>query len=207
MDKKKKNFSLIISVITLAFMTIGTTFAFFSTVMKSDEDVSVTAANYRLGLKVSPLYNEKKIIPTNDEDIFIALENECIDSKNYGACYAYNVEMKSEGETQDILGKIRVPNNGIPNLKYMILDSDNKDENGNYIVYKDMDYVSGEYESIGDVINLESGKSRNFILVIWLSNLNENQDEETNKTFMVEMTINSTLGTKITGTISADVSS
>jgi len=187
-------------------MTIGTTFAFFSSVIKNDEEVDVSAANYKLGLKVSPLYNEKKIIPTNDEDIFVAFENRCIDDQEYGACYAYNIEMHSEGETQDILGKIRVPNEGFTNLKYMILDANKKDEDGNYVVYKEMDYVSQEYEMIGDAITLESGQSKNYILVIWLSNLNEKENEETGKTFSVEMSINSTMGTKITGTISADVS-
>jgi len=206
MENKKNNFSLIVSVLTLAFMTIGTTFAFFSSVIKNDEEVDVSAANYKLGLKVSPLYNEKKIIPTNDEDIFVAFENRCIDDQEYGACYAYNIEMHSEGETQDILGKIRVPNEGFTNLKYMILDANKKDEDGNYVVYKEMDYVSQEYEMIGDAITLESGQSKNYILVIWLSNLNEKQNEETGKTFSVEMSINSTMGTKITGTISADVS-
>lgn len=200
---KKNIFSLIVSVLTLAFITIGTTLAFFSTIVRSDEEIEVSSANFKLSAKVTKLYNSNKIIPTNDDDIMKAFDNECIDLYGWGACYAYNIEIKGEGDPQDVFGRLKFTDDELPNLKYLILDADNKDDEGNYLVYKNEDYTNSEYVTIGDAIHLENGISRNLILVVWLSNLNRPQDEETNKRFEGHFTVESTLGTKITGMISA----
>ena len=106
--KKEKNiFSLVISIMTLAVMSLGTSFAFFSSVVRSEEQAKVGSINFKLSAKIEPLYNTKKIIPTNDEDIMKAFNNECIDKYGWGACYAYNIKIVGEGEPQDVYGKFR----------------------------------------------------------------------------------------------------
>lgn len=210
MDENKKNknsiFSLIISILSLVFMTLGTTFAFFTSFIKSDNDaVEVKSANYKLSADITPLYNSKKIIPTNDTDIMKAFKQKCIDSKEFGACYAYNIKITTEGDPQDVIGYLSFNAEELPNLKYMILDSDNLDENNDYLVYKEESYANSENKEIGDVIHLENGKTRNLILIVWLSNLNVPQNEEIAKSFTGHFTVNSTLGTKITGSLTASV--
>lgn len=211
MEKKNKNsiFSLVVSILSLAFMTIGTTFSFFTSVVKSNEDVEVKTANFKLAVDVTPLYNEKKIIPTNDQDITKAFYNKCIDDNEYGACYAYDIVITSEGDTQNIIASFKTEQQeGIKNLSYMVLDKDNKDEKGEYIIYgKPSLAPTLEYEKIGDEpIQLESGKTKNLILVIWLSNLeDQEQDDESDKWFKGHFLVNSTLGPKITGSLTASV--
>lgn len=208
-NNKTSVFSLIISIISLAFVTIGTTFSFFTSVIKNTgEELKVETANFKLAVDVTPLYNSKKIIPTNDTDIIKAFNNECVDDNEYGACYAYNIKINSEGDPQDVIGNFKTVRDGIDNLKYMILDADNKDENGNYLIYKEPDFTKLEYEKIGKPIHLEGKEkntTRNLILVIWLSNTGKIQDEESNKFFTGYFTVNSTLGSKITGSLTASV--
>ena len=184
-------------------MTFGTTFAFFSSTVKKNDALEVGSANYKLSLDSRVLYNEKTIIPTNDNDIMLALNNRCIDDLGFGACYAYTITMKSEGEDQEVLGKFQLLAEELPNLKYMILDADNMDDDGNYSIYKDIAFANSEYETIGEPIKLENGNVRSFILLIWLSNLDNSQNKEAGKSFKGNITINSTLGSKITGTINA----
>lgn len=205
-NKKNKNsiFSLVVSILTLAAVTVGSTFAFFSTVIRPEKKVEVESANFRLAAEIKALYNSQKIIPTDDEDIMKAFDNKCIDYKGWGACYAYNLKITSEGDAQDVYAKVKFLDDDLPNLKYLILDADNLDGNGDYKVYKESDYTNNEFTQIGDEIKLESGRSRNLILVVWLSNLNVPQ-EETGKSFTGYLTVDSTLGTKITGSITASV--
>lgn len=211
MEKKNKNsiFSLVVSILSLAFITIGTTFSFFSTVVKSDEDIKVEAANFKMSVNVTPLYNKKTIIPTNDKDIENAFYNECIDDNEYGACYAYDIAIIGEGNTQDIIANFKTEQQeGLKNLKYMVLDKDTKDENNKYKIYGTPTLApTQEYEKIGDSpIRLESGKTKNLILIIWLSNQEDKpQDDETDKWFKGYFVVNSTLGPKITGSITASV--
>lgn len=208
MEKKNKNsiFSLVVSILSLAFITIGTTFSFFTSVQRSDKDVEVKSANFKLAVDVQPLYDSKKIIPTNDNDIIKAFYNECIDDNEYGACYAYNIKITSEGDPLDVIGSFKTKREGIENLKYMILDADNKDEKNNYLIYKEPGFTKLEYEPIGNSFSFnKDNTTRNLILVIWLSNMGEIQDEESNKYFTGYFLVNSTQGSKITGSITASV--
>ena len=70
-NKKNKNsiFSLVVSILTLAAVTVGSTFAFFSTVIKPEKEIEVKSANFKLSASIKPLYNSMKIIPTEDDDI------------------------------------------------------------------------------------------------------------------------------------------
>jgi len=205
MMQKNNIFSLVVSILTLAIITIGTTFAFFSGILQRNDAVSVKSAEINFSFKVNPLYNEKNIIPTEDDDIFTAFYNNCIDDLEFGACYAYTINVINEGDQLDIMGRFKVSNDELPNLKYMILDADVVDENGKYAVYKGIEYAKTEFESIGNIIRLDRNETKNLILVVWLSNVDKEQNKETGKTFLGTLTFDSTLGSKITGTITAIV--
>jgi len=104
------SFSLIISILTLAIMTVGSTFAFFTTTVKKNQAVNVGSANFRLSVNIEALYNSKHIIPTNNEDIAKAVNNKCVDIRGYGACYAYLVNIENLGEDQELYAKLRFNN-------------------------------------------------------------------------------------------------
>lgn len=200
MKKNIENkFFIVISVLTFIFMGIGTTFAYYtSVIMPEGNDLETKSQNIAMSLNVTALYNEKKIIPTNDEDIFTAFENHCIDQHNFGACYAFSIEIVNNGIPQDITGSFKLTNDKLTHLKYLFLDADNGNE-----VFQGITEAHDEFANVGTTIPLDTGESKHLILVIWLSNINSSQDDETGGLFNGEFTAVGSMGNRITGTISA----
>jgi len=198
-NNKESKFFIIVSLLTLIVMTFGATMAYYVSVIKSgddDYDIKLASQAPHLTLSISALYNSKKIIPTNDLDIFTALEHECIDKYDFGACYAYNIEIVNDSIPQDITGLFKMElSENIQNMKYMFLDADNNNE-----IFQDIDSAPINFKEIGSSIHLESGESKKLILIIWLSNLDYSQDDETAGTFTGEFSVTST-GGRLTGTI------
>lgn len=192
---KKNRFLITIYVFTFIFAVIGTTFAYFSTSITSDEDASLTASNLGINLSVLPLYIPTSIIPTNNSDIRIAYENECLDIYEKGACYSYTISIENIGNTEEYIGTINFTLNDITNLNYIVLD-----ENGNE--YKDTTKIlTNEDQSLGNSFILNENESKNFKIIIWLPNLDEVQDDyDSNGNFSASVTYTSSSGSKITGT-------
>ena len=200
MEKKNENnFFIIISILTLLAMILGASFAYYASVVIPDDDyLDVASRNLELHLTITSLYTEKKIIPTNDFEIDTAFENQCIDIHDFGACYAYNIELNNVGVPQDVTGVFKLTSDKLVNLKYMFLDADNENQ-----IFQDVSDASEEGVDVGDNIHLETGESRHLILIIWLSNLEDIQNDEIAGIFNGEFTVRSTYGSKVTGTISA----
>lgn len=194
----------ITSILSMLILLIGTTFSYFSITNKSDEDaLVVNAATVNLELDILPKYVGHKLIPTNDKDIMIAYESECVDIYGYGACLAYDVEVSNGGDEQDLIGIIDFKVEGIENLSYMLLD-----ENENIYLEKTsikkenaLGMSLGEHFVLGKA-TIENPTFKKFILIIWLTNLDEPQDEyDAGGTFSASVTYQSVLGNKLTGSI------
>ena len=203
----KINFLGIISVLTLIFMGIGTTFAYFSArvTAENSENISVSTIEVVMNLKIGPLYNGKPILPTNDEDIFKAYENKCVDSYGNGACFAYTVELENMGYPQEGIAVFNATSNdGIRNLKYMVVSLEEE-----YEVLKGptnaMNATEEEQIEGGIPIKLGSEDSKKIVVVVWISNLNKPQDEEQGATFEGQVSFTATSGAKITGTMTENV--
>ena len=126
MEKKKSERILIItSFISIVILLIGATFSYFSASTSSDKDaLKVKADKVELGLSISTLYNEHKLIPTNDNDILTAYNQKCVDNNGYGACSAYVLTVSNFYKEQDVIGTIDFDIDHINNLSYMLLDED-----------------------------------------------------------------------------------
>lgn len=189
----KKNIYNIISILTLVVMVLGSTFAYFTTSQRSsDKAINVSALDIRMDLKIIPLYNGVNLLPTNDTDIDRAFQGKCLDS-----CQAYTIEISNKGQAQDINGTFSIETDKLVNLKFKVLDQDNNNE-----IYKDITSVNIEPQSLGNTIHLNSNETKKLILIIWLSNLNEEQNNEQLGYFKGTISLNSVYGAKLTGTIS-----
>lgn len=144
-----------------------------------------------------------KLIPTRDEDIMTAYLNNCIDDYGYGACNVFNFTLSNFSYKQDVVGMISFKVNNIKHLSYMVLD-----ENDN--IYLDKTSVNVEETndlSLGDNFILEEGSSttptsRNFKLVVWLSNIEEAQDDDdAGGSYSASVKYYSVLGSELTGTV------
>ena len=202
MNKKNiniNNFYVIISLLTLVIMLVGATFAYFSTVVKADDPISVSSVDIRLELNIRPLYNGLPLLPTNDDDINLAYQNECKDSYGNGACTAYTVEIKNTGGRQEIISTLKIDNENYKNLKYILINPENNS------IYQDITSVSTTPTQLGEIVELDSGESKEFILLIWISNLVNEQDYEQGQEFVGIITVDTAVGIKLTGTISENI--
>ena len=205
MKQNKINvFLLVTSILSTFILLIGATFSYFSTRnMSKMNALSVEAGKVRLGLGVSPLYTGYKLIPTNDSDIMTAYNQQCLDDYGYGACLAYEFEVYNFNLKQDVIGKIDFNVEGIENLSYMVLDENDtiyldKTSVGNGIT---KDLPLGEHFILEDATELNS-KSKKFKLIIWLTNLEQDQnDTDAGGQFSATITFSSVYGGKLTATI------
>lgn len=194
---KRDKFVIVMSVVLLIVMLIGTTFAYFAATVRGNNSVNVTSARASFNVGVTPLYTGKSIVPMDDDDVMTGYENECIDQYGYGACYAYTIHVENTGDKFEYVGSITFDVTDIENLKYILLDDDEE----KYV--DDTAIESGTPQSLGDSFMLDSGDSRDFVLVIWLTNLDDDQnDYDGGGSFNASVTYTSTYGSKITASIS-----
>lgn len=194
---KRDRFLIIISILMIIVTLIGTTFSFFATSTRSNENIEIGSATFGGSVEVSPLYTGKPIVPMDDSDVMTGYANECIDKNDFGACYAYTIHVVNTGDEFDYKGTIEFDVNDIENLKYLVLDEEGEE----YVEGTSVE--SGTPQSLGDSFTLGHDSSRDFILVIWLSNLEDNQnDYDGGGHFDASVTYTSTYGSRITASIS-----
>ena len=202
---RANKFLFVTSVLSILILTLGATFSFFTVSNKSEYDaVKVEANKIELALSVDKLYTGHELIPTNDEDIMKAYQNKCLDLHNYGACLAYTIEVSNFNLKQDLIGSIDFDVQGIENLSYMLLD-----ENENvYLSKQNIENGASENLSLGDHFTLGDATKNNpstkkFTLLIWLTNLDENQNEQdAGGSFTTSISYESvTFGSKLTGSL------
>ena len=182
MKQNKINlFLLITTIFSSVILLVGATFSYFTTKNMSEMNaLAIEAGKVKLGLGVSPIYANNKLIPTNDEDIMKAYNQKCIDDYGFGACLVYQFEVYNFNAKQDVIGKIDFDVNDIENLSYMVLDeNDNvyldKTSVGNGIT---KDLPLGEHFILDNASQL-NGKSKKFKLIIWLTNLKDVDQNDT----------------------------
>lgn len=194
---------LVTSILSIIILSIGITFSYFSyKKITSSDAISLEAGKINLSLTISPIYTGHKLFPLNDSDILIAYNNKCMGDNGFGACLAYNIEISNYSTMQELIGTIDFTVNNIKNLSYIVLD-----ENNNIYLDKVSIKDGNDKLPLGSKFTLDNASNllptkRNFILVIWLTNLDESQDEyDAYGTFNANITYSSIYGNNITGTI------
>lgn len=196
---KNNKFLMIISVLLLFVMLIGATFSFFAVAINDSNSIAAEAATFGGAVEISALYTGKPLIPMDDTDVEIAFNdtNKCVDIYGYGACQAYNITVTNTGNRSSYIGTINFNLNRIENLKYTLID-----DNGDEYVEKTL-ILTDTDQSLGDSFFLNKDESKTFHLIIWLSNIEDFQDnEDAGGSFSASVTYTSSMGTRITGTFS-----
>ena len=197
---KSNKFLLIVSILTLIFVLVGATFSYFTTGVRS-ETGATSATSARVGINLSALalynYNDRQLIPTNDDDIMTAYQHKCIDIHDYGACQAYTITIENVGKALEYSGTIEFKLDEVTNLNYLILDENDE-------IYLDKTGIVSETEqSLGEAFDLAENETKVFKLLIWVPNYNYNQNEEDSSgKFDAIITYKSTSNYIISGTIS-----
>ena len=196
---------IIVSIFSTIIVFIVATYAFFTTEVSSAPGaLSTSTASFSLSLEVTPEFYHSNLIPMDNNLAITGYNNDCIDSNQFNVCQAYEIKITNTagtGQHERLSGVIRFNLNNVVNLSYMLLDADG-------VVYKSATAVgNGTDLSLGDFVELDDGEYKTFTLIIWLSNL-ANQDQsnvDANGSFNAAVTYTSVRGedlsTTITGTI------
>lgn len=218
MKKEFKILYVVFMVIILAITTVGATYAYWTASTQSrSSDVNTESTIYSISMNITPFYHGFSIIPMNDTDALKALKNKCKDKYDRGACVAYNIYVYDYHETLDyISGYMDVTTNNMQNISYMLLRvSDTYDENScviieetneNYCIVREASPIGdGVKLSLGDTYSVAGLEDTKFILLIWLSNLKQSQNDIDIGTFEAIITMQAGNGGEIKGSISSAI--
>lgn len=175
MDKKKKKqiFSLIVFVATIILMIMGSTFAYFSAVVSSEQNaVGFKAAEYKLGLVDDTSLLKSQIIPTAEKYVDMAInrldengnfirpyeengntvtdQTVCIDDNLNEICSIYTFTVQNPMTDMELpLYITLVPSvNTFTNLKFKVIEIVHTEETGYKVneVVKATHLVDDRYE-------------------------------------------------------------
>lgn len=174
MKSKSRNdiFYFILLILTMITMIVGITFTYFGLIAKEKDDgtrirAGTLSINYIDGMKIDTY----ALIPTNEPNL-----------NTVYPIYKKKFSVKSDGTLDQNLDLyIKVTENSFTNnaLKFAIYDSANtKIGIGNI--------PSGINEKVlmASNIYLKSNNTKDFTVLIWLQENNQNQDHEEGKTFI-----------------------
>lgn len=200
----------------LSVSTVGATYAYWTASTASTSNAVYTKSTiYSISMDITPLYHDFSVIPMNDKDALKALNNKCRDKYNRGACSAYTIYVYDySSDLNYISGFMDITTNNMQNLSYMVLRlSDVYNEEQCVMIDKESYCVAKETTAMGDGVGLSLGdaydvtgvESTKFILLIWLSNLNQNQNSTDVGSFEAAVTIQAGNGGEIKGSISSAI--
>lgn len=215
---KKEGYILygILMVAILAISVIGSTYAYITaTTSSSNNSVKTKSTIYKISMNINPIYDGFSFIPMNDTDALKAVKNKCKDKYDRGACSAYKILVYDYDENLNyISGYMNITTENMKNISYMMLektDEYNEDncvqiEEKNYCVAKEATKAIEEEDlSIGDSYQVSGLKEKELILVMWLTNLNESQNEFDVGSYQATVTIQAGNGGEVKGTIASAV--
>jgi len=194
---KKNLFLNVVWVLTLIIMLIGTTLAYFTSQASSEKGVDTTATKLDISVIVTPKYNHRDLLPTNDSDIFVAYNNMCRDLNNNGACVAYDINVNNGGSSQSYVGTITFKLNDVTNLNYLVIDDDDQ------VYVAKTAVISDSIQTLGDSFELSENDSAHFVVVVWVPNYDYSQDDlDAGGNFSAVVTYTTDGGVGVTGVIS-----
>lgn len=216
MKSNSKFFYTFITVMVLAVSTIGATYAYWAaSAASADNSVLAKSTIYSISMDIMPLYHDFSVIPMDDDDTLKALKNKCKDKYDRGACSAYTIDVYDyNDELGYISGVMDIRTNNMQNLSYMMYRiSDVYDEEKCSMVEDEIYCIAKEAAPMGDGVGLSLGdaydivgtESTKFILLLWLSNLNQSQNDIDVGSFEATVTMQAGSGGKIMGSISSAI--
>lgn len=189
-----------IGVITLAFLisVLSISFSFFYMQAKGTNGVKTESARLGLTLDVKRLTNSQTIglYPILDNQLQQAINGtqygSCVDNANKGRCQVYEVKLTNTGNiTATIMGTLELKPSGenskFTNLKWMEIRGE-KDATsfGNIHNYTDKNWKNNYV--------MGARASSTFYLMIWISEINNNQNNQDKGAFTGSITFNTTAG-------------
>lgn len=175
--KKRNIFFSCLYILSFIIMIIGSTLAYFSFRTTSDKNV-INASSLKdssVTISVSQVSGGGDLFPLKDDDIMKAYNRNCVDDNGNMACNKYAVTLNNTGNSNYLDGKIKFnTSNNLVNLYFMMIDSKGK-------VYVPTTKIENDkYYNIGKSLKMKENSDFSYTLIVWLRNLDENQNSEMN---------------------------
>ena len=175
--KKRNIFFSCLYILSFIIMIIGSTLAYFSFRTTSDRNV-IDASSLKdssVTISVSQVSGGGDLFPLKDDDIMKAYNRNCVDDNGNMACNKYAVTLNNTGNSNYLDGKIKFnTSNNLVNLYFMMIDSKGS-------VYVPTTKIENDkYYNIGKSLKMKENSDFSYTLIVWLRNLDENQNSEMN---------------------------
>ncbi len=208
MENKKKIIYAIALVILLIVIVVGATYAYFSAIAKSDNDIKGSTLDVSLGLSVKKVSatgsKSDNLIPIYDGSISgyasqleTAAQSKynCVDKNNYTVCQIYEITISNTGANSistDIT--ITFNKNNVNNLKWVSMsDANTVVSNGTHTITNNVpDTIASD-----TMINGKSDNTKLYFMV-YVNNTGKDQTEQDKDSFSGIITVVATSGDKIT---------
>ncbi len=180
---------------------IGSTYAYLTSTTAGGNDAGTGSTGYNISMRITPVYSNFSLIPMDDSDAMKAIGNECKDKYDHGACNAFLIDVYDfDSSIAAVSGSINTTLDNIENLSYMVLENYSGDitgnddcvtiDNANYCLAKSATLMENEVDmSLGDNYSVLGLSNKYLLLVIWLSNLDERQNDYDIGNYTSEITI------------------
>lgn len=208
MENKKKIIYAIALVILLIVIVVGATYAYFSAIAKSDNDIKGSTLDVSLGLSVKKVSatgsKSDNLIPIYDGSISgyasqleTAAQSKynCVDKNNYTVCQIYEITISNTG-ANSISTNITITfnKNNVNNLKWASMsDANTVVSNGTHTITNNVpDTIASD-----TMINGKSDNTKLYFMV-YVNNTGKDQTEQDKDSFSGIITVVATSGDKIT---------
>ena len=190
MNNKKENNSdvkkimyLVIGILVFFVVVIGATFAYYAFSATNNTTVKGEVGKVNLSLTVTKALPNK----SGTDDILITPFNELASNLNakcasdeYATCQLYKITLQnnSTGVNTKVKGSVSFNNTTAPNLSWVYLDTYDSSKTYTSSDLGTMNTASSEFATFKTDELINSGNSRDFYLLVWV---NESEEEQTDE--------------------------
>lgn len=202
----KKIIYAVILVILIIVITISSTYAYFSAISNSDNNIKGGTLDVSLGLKVNktsatgsmgnsliPIYDGS--IAGYDSQLETASKSEfnCVDKNGYTVCQIYEVIVSNSGNDDiNVNTFISFDKKNVNNLKWALMRDENTVVSGNT-----HDITNNINDTIARDTLIKSKGSSKLYFMVYVNNTGSDQSEEDRDGFTGTVTVSATSGEEI----------
>ena len=205
--------SCVVVLLIIALVASGT-YAYFTLVVNVNNNGNIGGNTYKfdVSMDVNVIKQSTSLVPFSDDLIVDAISktDKCVDKDGYEICNIYKLNLTNNGNSDEILyGYVSTSNTTYVSdrLKYQVFTLNN----GNYTAYTDPISVSLNtdekvyFKKNNTLVNssLVRGNSTEYYLVMWISLVLEDQNEDAGKSFNGYINFESFYGDRITAKFSS----
>lgn len=190
MNNKKENNSdlkkimyIVVGILVFFVVVIGATFAYYAFSATNNTTVKGEVGKVNLSLTVTKALPNKSgtddILVTPFSELASNLNAKCA-SDEYATCQLYKITLQnnSTGVNTKVKGSVSFNNTTAPNLSWVYLDTYDSSKTYAASDLGTMNTASSEFATFKTEELINSGNSRDFYLLVWV---NESEEEQTDE--------------------------